>query len=319
MDGGLGGWSHWRDPALLQEPMSGNAAPRRLDEAETRPTTPDVSNKTLTPCDRARGAPGGGGLAAPTAPKPEWVDAWLELPDPSRAMKMTSERLGCDALINSPAPLQRPGPDTGGISSSASLTLLNPEALAFAALVRQAQRNLVKDKAYRATPVGAEVGRFLRALKWKGCPQNTLDTYEIVLARLAYDHAHYKQVGEFTTEALRDFLDDHWGDAKPDTRANRLAAVKSFFRWQVKERGLGENPAEAIDPPKKGIGRPASLRARPAREAAAGTADAARPDLRAAARPGSGSARTSCGCCGSVTSTWRRARSSSTGRAARSR
>ena len=110
----------------------------------------------------------------------------------------------------------------------------------------------MKDKAYRATPVGGEVGRFLRALRWADRPQNTLDTYEIVLARLAYDHAHYQALDEFTTEALRDFLDEHWGEAAPATRRNRLAIVKSFFRWAVEERGLGENPAERIKPPEEG-------------------------------------------------------------------
>jgi integrase/recombinase XerC len=80
---------------------------------------------------------------------------------------------------------------------------------------------------------------------------NTLDTYEIVLARLAYDHAHFESLAEFTTEVLRDFLDEHWGEAAPATRRNRLAIVKSFLRWAVEERGLGESPAERIKPPKK--------------------------------------------------------------------
>ena len=157
----------------------------------------------------------------------------------------------CDALIKSPAPLARPGHDNGGISSDASQTLLAPEALAFAAQVRLAQRSLVKDKSYRATPVGAEVGRFLRKLRWEESTQNTLDTYEIVLARLAYDHAHYQGLDEFTTEGVRDFLDDHWGEAAPATRRNRLAIVKSFFRWAVEERGLGETPADRIKPPRQ--------------------------------------------------------------------
>ena len=153
--------------------------------------------------------------------------------------------------VNGPAPPKRPGPGKGVVTSNAPQTLLSPEALAFAASVRQAQRALVKDKAYRATPVGGEVGRFLRSLRWSDKSQNTLDTYEIVLSRLAYDHAHYKAIDEFTTETLRDFLDEHWGDSAPATRRNRLAIVKSFFRWAVEERDLAANPAERIKPPKK--------------------------------------------------------------------
>jgi integrase/recombinase XerD len=138
------------------------------------------------------------------------------------------------------------------MNSNAAHTLLNAEALAFAAQVWHAQRSLVKDKSYRATPVGGEVGRFLRALRWEESSQNTLDTYEIVLARLAYDHAHFQGLAEFTTEGLRDFLDAHWGEAASATRRNRLAIVRSFFAWAVKERGLGESPAARIKAPRQG-------------------------------------------------------------------
>src|SRR4051794_33929890 len=134
---------------------------------------------------------------------------------------------------NGPAPLERPGPDTGGDSSDATASLLSPDALAYAARVREAERNAVKNKSYRATPVGGEIGRFLRALRWSDKSQNTLDTYEIVLSRLAIDFAHYEHIDQFDTDTLRGFLDDHWGDASAATRANRLAAVRSFFNWAV--------------------------------------------------------------------------------------
>lgn len=152
--------------------------------------------------------------------------------------------------VKAPALPKQPGARQQGGSPDAQRTLLRPEALAFAAQVRQAQRLLVKDKAYRGTPVGGEVGRFLRALRWADKSQNTLDTYEIVLARLAYDFAHLEAISEFTTEALRDFLDDHWSESSPATRRNRLSIIRSFFAWAVEERGVGENPAQKIKPPK---------------------------------------------------------------------
>jgi site-specific recombinase XerD len=108
----------------------------------------------------------------------------------------------------------------------------------------------MKNKAYRATPVGGEAGRFLRALRWSDKAQNTLDTYEIVLARLAVDLAHL-ELAEVTTEHVRDFLDDHWGEAAPATRANRLSIVNSFFTWAVEEGRLDVNPAARIKPPKR--------------------------------------------------------------------
>jgi len=109
----------------------------------------------------------------------------------------------------------------------------------------------MKDKGYRVSPVGGEVGRFLRSLRWADKSQNTLDTYELVLARLALDYAHYQRLDEFTAETLREFLDEHWGDSAPATRRQRLAIVKSFFRFAVDERGLEANPADKIKPPKR--------------------------------------------------------------------
>jgi len=108
----------------------------------------------------------------------------------------------------------------------------------------------MRDKSYQHTVVGGEVAKYLRVLRWSERSQNTLDTYELVLARLAADHAHYGSLEEFTTEGIREFLDEHWSNATAATKAARLAAVKSFFKWAVNERGLARNPASPIDRPK---------------------------------------------------------------------
>ena len=105
--------------------------------------------------------------------------------------------------------------------------LLSPEALAYAAQVREAAA--MQDKSYRATPVGGEVGRFLRALRWSGHSENTLLSYETTLPRVALDFAHLESLEELTTDRPRDFLDEHWGEASPATRRQRLAAIKSFL------------------------------------------------------------------------------------------
>jgi integrase/recombinase XerC len=119
--------------------------------------------------------------------------------------------------------------------------------LAFAARVRELA---LRDKSYRATPVGGMVGRYMRSLKWSEKSQNTLDTYEIPLSRLSLDFAHYESLEEFTAEAVRDFLDEHWGEASAATRANRLAAVRSFFSWCVVEGRLSSSPAGTIKTPR---------------------------------------------------------------------
>lgn len=38
------------------------------------------------------------------------------------------------------------------------------------------------------------------AFKWAERTQNSLDTYEIVLSRLALDFAHYTDINQFSTE-----------------------------------------------------------------------------------------------------------------------
>ena len=105
-------------------------------------------------------------------------------------------------------------------------------------------------QADRVSPVGGEVGRYLRALRWSERAQNTLDTYEIVLARLAIDFAHYESLDEFTTDTIRVFLDEHWGEAAAATRGNRLAIVRSFFTWAVEEGRMTVNPTTVIKAPK---------------------------------------------------------------------
>jgi hypothetical protein len=57
-------------------------------------------------------------------------------------------------------------------------------ALADAApIMRELGRAASKDKRYRRYPVGEEVGRFLRHLRWSDSAENTLDTYEIAPGR----------------------------------------------------------------------------------------------------------------------------------------
>jgi site-specific recombinase XerD len=108
----------------------------------------------------------------------------------------------------------------------------------------------MKDKSYRATPVGGEIGRFLRSLRWSEKKENTLLLYELVLSRLAIDFAHYQTLDEFDHDDIIGFLDEHWGEAAPATRANRTAVLKSFFQWSVGEGRCKSNPTETIKAPK---------------------------------------------------------------------
>ena len=108
----------------------------------------------------------------------------------------------------------------------------------------------MKDKAYRGTPIGLEVGHFLRKLKWSDASENTLLSYESTLSKLAYDFAN-KELADVTLDELRDFLDEHWGDSSAATRRQRLATLKSFYAFCVEERGVEANPIATVKPPKK--------------------------------------------------------------------
>ena len=65
------------------------------------------------------------------------------------------------APVNDPAPLARPGSGNGGMNSDAAQTL-SPSILTVADAAR-VLREAVKDKSYRAFPLGQEAGHYLRA------------------------------------------------------------------------------------------------------------------------------------------------------------
>jgi site-specific recombinase XerD len=112
----------------------------------------------------------------------------------------------------------------------------------------------VKDKSYRRSPVGEEVGRFLRARRWEGLAANSLSAYETVLARFAYRHADFEALSEFCsplgTEYVREFLETEWGSAASATKAQRTAIVHSFFKWAAGERRIPYDPTTPIRAPK---------------------------------------------------------------------
>jgi site-specific recombinase XerC len=153
------------------------------------------------------------------------------------------------AYSNGPAPRKRPGPDIkGGKSLRCAPTLTLAEA---ARTVRDAMR----DKSYRATPLGQEVGRYIR---WKrsewGAADNTMLVYEQITAKFALHHADLELVDfepPIGTERVREFLGHYWGDAKPSTRARNLSVIRDFMAWAVRERGLSGNPTLAITSPRR--------------------------------------------------------------------
>jgi integrase/recombinase XerD len=112
----------------------------------------------------------------------------------------------------------------------------------------------MKDKSYQRSPIGREVMRYLRALRWQESSPNTLEAYELVLARFALWFADYRELAEFCTpvgtDYIQEFLDHYWGDLSPATRQHRLSVVRAFFTWAVEERKIGYDPSRPIKAPR---------------------------------------------------------------------
>lgn len=121
-------------------------------------------------------------------------------------------------------------------------------------------RSALKDRAYRATPLGLDVARYYR---WKknewGAQPETLRDYEAILARLALFFPDL-ELTDFAppagTERLRECWDHYWGDRSPRTRAKVRSVWVDFFDWAGRERQLQGNPARALARPKgRGVER----------------------------------------------------------------
>lgn len=113
----------------------------------------------------------------------------------------------------------------------------------------------MKDKTYRATPLGLEAARYYR---WKknewGATAETLRDYEAILAKLALDHADLELANfepPIGTERLREFIDNRWGERTPRTRAKVISVLRDFFAWAVREGKLNGSPAAPIFRPRK--------------------------------------------------------------------
>jgi site-specific recombinase XerC len=115
-------------------------------------------------------------------------------------------------------------------------------------------RDALRDRSYRATPLGLEVARYYRWNKneW-GATADTLRDYEAILAKLALFHADL-ELSDFGppigTERLRECWDAFWGERSARTRAKVRSVWIDFFEWAVRERGLNGNPARPLAAPK---------------------------------------------------------------------
>jgi site-specific recombinase XerD len=154
---------------------------------------------------------------------------------------------------NGPAAADRPGPGTeiGGLSATSTLLSLSPAEKA--RLHAQLGRDIVKDKGYRALPLGLEAGHYLRA-KRKRLTQASYRDYESILDRFARYFADLEisdlepPVG---TERLEEFLEHQWGERAGRTYNKALSVLRDFFKFQVLRGSLHGDPTLPIERARK--------------------------------------------------------------------
>ena len=83
----------------------------------------------------------------------------------------------------------------------------------------------------------------------RNCPETTLRAYRNDLEQL--DAFLYKPVNQITHGDLRAWLDDLHGKYAPSTIGRKLACVRSFFRFGIREGWATENPAKQLDLPRR--------------------------------------------------------------------
>lgn len=114
-------------------------------------------------------------------------------------------------------------------------------------------RDAVRDKSYRTSPLGGDVGRYFRWKRGRLTPASYSD-YESSLARFAIFFADL-ELRDFEppvgAERLQEFLEHHWGDREARTYGKNLSILRSFFTWAVRTERLHGDPTAGLEPPKR--------------------------------------------------------------------
>lgn len=111
----------------------------------------------------------------------------------------------------------------------------------------------MRDKSYRAYPLGQEAGAYLR---WKrgAITKNTYRDYEACLDKLAREFPDLELADlepPIGTERLEEFLDRLWGDAAPRTYNKNRSVLRDFFQWATLKGKLHGDPMLSIRAHKK--------------------------------------------------------------------
>jgi integrase len=149
------------------------------------------------------------------------------------------------SLNQSPSARERLGHDRRE-ANPACAGEVTPEQAAEAARVT---RLLMRDKSYRAFPLGQEAGRYMRE-KRKRFTTDTYRDYESCLDKLAR-HFCDLELRAFEppqgTELLEEFLDHQWGHREPRTYNKNHSILNEFFKFYALRGELKGNPMLLIE------------------------------------------------------------------------
>lgn len=107
----------------------------------------------------------------------------------------------------------------------------------------------MKDKSYRAFPIGLEAGHYLRA-KRKRLTKESYRDYEACLDKLARYFADLELTDlepPVGTERLEEFLEFQWGLRAERTYNKNLSILHDFFVFQVRRGKLKGDPTLVIE------------------------------------------------------------------------
>lgn len=111
----------------------------------------------------------------------------------------------------------------------------------------------MKDKSYRAFPLGQEAGHYLRFKRKRLTPESYRD-YESCLDKFARHFPVYELVDlepPVGIERVEEFLDHRWGESAPRTYNKNLSIVHDFFKWQCRRGKMYGDPTIAIERARK--------------------------------------------------------------------
>jgi integrase len=110
-------------------------------------------------------------------------------------------------------------------------------------------RAAMRDHSYRATPVGALVGRYIRWFRNEfGATPDSVRDYEGTLSRMALLLADRDPL-TVTIEDLRDVV-DLWADNEARTRAKVTSTIRSFWEWAEDQGHVPHSPAAKLRRPR---------------------------------------------------------------------